>query len=136
MVPIYVNVLPAFQLVTAAKPVTRFEDVARLKLRANGTVMTKSVSALGAISVTVTTTEFHDSLSRGAVDGGAYYMGSLVPAGLDGLIRLSLAGTRLDGGATVHARSKRAWDRLEPQAQAVIGDAFRAAPAAFRGDGP
>lgn len=120
MVPIFANVLPAFQLVTSTKPVMQLEDVTGLKLRANGTAMTKTVSALGAIPVNVTTTEFYDSLSRGTVDGGVYYMGSLVGAGLDAVVRHSLAGTQLGGGATVYAFSKRAWDKLDPETQETI----------------
>ncbi|WP_198021843.1 TRAP transporter substrate-binding protein DctP [Paracoccus sp. J39] len=123
MVPIYANVLPAFQLVTATKPVETLEDVAGLKLRGNGTAMMKTVSALGAIPVNVTTTEFYDSLSRGTVDGGVYYMGSLVSTGLDAIVRHSLKGTRLGGGATVYAISKRRWDKLAPEAQQAIREA-------------
>lgn len=123
LIPLYVNVLPPFQLVTATKQVKTIEDAAGLKLRANGTAMTKTANQLDAVPVSVTTTEFYDSLSRGTVDGGVYYMGSVKNVGLDGVIRYSLAGTRLGGGATVYAMNQKSWDSLDDEAQRALREA-------------
>jgi TRAP-type C4-dicarboxylate transport system substrate-binding protein len=123
LVPLYVNVLAPYQLVTTSKKVATLEDVAGLKLRANGTAMIKTASAIGAVPVTVTTTEFYDAMTRGTVDGGLWPIGSTKQGGLETVIHHTTRGAQLGGGVTVFAVGERVWDGLDDATKQVMRDA-------------
>ncbi len=123
LVPLYVNVLAPYQLVTTSKRVEAIGDVAGLKIRANGTAQDKTARALGAVPVTVSSTEFYDSLTRGTVDGGLWPIGSTKQGGLDSVIHHTVRGPQLGGGVTVFAVGERVWEGLDPATQQVMRDA-------------
>lgn len=120
LMPLYVNVLTPYQLVTTRKTVATLQDVAGLKLRANGAAMDGTARAIGSVPVMVSSTEFYDALTRGTIDGGLWPIGSTVPAGLDGVIRHTLRGARLGGGVTVLAISAKVWDGLDAATRQVM----------------
>lgn len=123
LVPLYVNVLAPYQLVTTSKKIETIDDVAGLKIRANGTAQDKTARAIGAVPVTVTTTEFYDSMTRGTVDGGLWPIGSTKQGGLETVIHHTVRGPQLGGGVTVFAVGERVWDRLDDATKQVMRDA-------------
>ncbi len=70
--PIYAYNLPVYELQTSKKKISKLEDVAGQKIRANGSAQAKTVSALGGVPVAVPGPELYDSLTRGTVDGGLW----------------------------------------------------------------
>lgn len=119
--PLYVILLPPYQLMTGRQEVTTLEDLSGLKIRANGAAMDKTVRDLGATPVRVTSNELYDSLSRGTVDGSFWIIGSTKLVGLENVLSYTVQGPMLGAGATFLAISDRAWDRLdEPTQQAMM----------------
>jgi len=62
--------LAPYYVHTVKKPVAKIADFGGLKLRAAGTLLNDTVSALGAVAVSASVTELHDLFSKGIVDGG------------------------------------------------------------------
>ncbi|MGE5147762.1 MAG: TRAP transporter substrate-binding protein [Candidatus Eiseniibacteriota bacterium] len=62
--------LAPYYVHTAKKPVAKIADFGGMKLRAAGTLLNDTVSALGAVAVSASVTELHELFSKGIVDGG------------------------------------------------------------------
>lgn len=56
---------------TVGKKVEKPEDLAGLKIRAAGTIPTQYINALGAVAVSMPTTDTYESLEKGVLDGMA-----------------------------------------------------------------
>jgi TRAP-type C4-dicarboxylate transport system substrate-binding protein len=109
---LYTLMTTGFQVMTSKKQVTKMEDLAGLKIRANGAAMDKTVRLLGATPVRVTASEVFDALSRGTVDGAFWPIGSTSVIGLQKVFRYTAEGGMLGGGSNVYAMSQKAWDAL------------------------
>jgi TRAP-type C4-dicarboxylate transport system substrate-binding protein len=117
---IYAIVLAPYQVMTVSKKVTTLNDLAGLKIRANGAAMDKTVRALGATPVRVTSNELYDSLTRGTVDGGFWPIGSTRNSSLEKIFHYTVQGPMLGGGSTVYGVSQKFWDSLTPDVQAAF----------------
>jgi TRAP-type C4-dicarboxylate transport system substrate-binding protein len=62
--------LAPYYVHTVKKPVATIGDFGGLKLRAAGTLLNDTVSALGGVAVSASVTELHELFSKGIVDGG------------------------------------------------------------------
>jgi TRAP-type C4-dicarboxylate transport system substrate-binding protein len=117
---LYGIVLAPYQVVTTAKKVASLEDLNGLKIRALGAAMDKSVRALGATPVRVTSNELYDALTRGTVDGGFWPIGSTRTVGLEKTIKYTVQGPQLGAGSTLYGMNQKVWDSLAPDVQAAI----------------
>jgi TRAP-type C4-dicarboxylate transport system substrate-binding protein len=113
-------VLTPYQVMTTSKKVTSLNDMAGLKIRANGAAMDKTVRALGATPVRVTQNELYDSLTRGTIDGGFWPIGATRNASLDKVFRYTVQGPMLGGGSTLFGVSQKLWDSLTSDVQAIF----------------
>lgn len=114
---LYAIALPTYQIATSNKKVTSLEDLAGLKLRANGAAMDKTTRALGAVPVRVTSNEFYDALMRGTVDGGLWNMGTTRQAGLEKAYHYSVGGPKIGSGTTLYGMSLKIWNKLPANVQ-------------------
>lgn len=121
--PLYVILLPPYQLMTRSKQINSIEDVSGLKIRANGAAMDKTIRALGATSVKVTTNELYDALSRGTIDGSFWIIGTTKLVGLENLLSYTVHGPQLGAGSTFFAISEDVWQGLDAETQAILMDA-------------
>lgn len=121
--PLYVILLPPYQLMTRDDQINGIEDVSGLKIRANGAAMDKTIRALGATSVKVTTTELYDALSRGTIDGSFWIIGTTKLVGLENLLSYTVTGPQLGAGSTFFAISERVWQGLDEATQTILMDA-------------
>lgn len=117
---LYVNVLPPYALITSTRPVSRFEDIAGLKIRANGNAMTMTARALGAAPVPVTSSELFDSLTRGTVDGVLLAVGSVPSLDLANVLNYSVDPIRLGGGVTFTVINLDVWNGLSAEDQQIL----------------
>lgn len=118
---VYAYNLPVYELQTADKKVTTLEDVAGLKIRANGAAQAKTVTALGGVPVAVPGPELYDALTRGTVDGGLWLSLSSRDIGLENVLKYRVAGPQLGaGGVSIFAMNKDFWDGLDADTQAKI----------------
>lgn len=121
--PLYVILLPPYQLMTNTKKISSMADLAGLKIRANGAAMDKTVRALGAIPVKVTTNELYDALSRGTIDGSFWIIGTTKLVGLEKLLRYTVQGPQLGAGSTFFAISEKVWRGLDANTQHILTEA-------------
>jgi TRAP-type C4-dicarboxylate transport system substrate-binding protein len=117
---LYSIVLAPYQVMTTNKKVASLKDMAGLKVRANGAAMDKTVRALGAIPVRVTSNELYDALTRGTVDGGFWPIGSTRTVGLEKVFHYTVQGPLLGGGSTVYGMKQSVWDSLPPDIQSAF----------------
>ena len=75
--------------------------------------MDKTIRALGAILVKVTTNELYDALSRGTIDGSFWIIGMTKLVGLEKLLRYTVQGPQLGAGSTFFAISENVWQGLD-----------------------
>jgi TRAP-type C4-dicarboxylate transport system substrate-binding protein len=109
---LYVVMTTGFQVMTSKKKVTTMQDLAGLKIRANGAAMDKTVRLLGATPVRVTAAEVYDSLTRGTIDGAFWPIGSTSVIGLQKVFHYTAEGGMLGGGSNVYAMNQKSWDAL------------------------
>mgnify|MGYP000857560920 CR=1 FL=1 len=121
--PLYVILLPPYQLATSTKKVTNLDELSGLKIRANGAAMDKTVRDLGAVPVRVTTNELYDSLSRGTVDGAFWIIGTTKLVGLEKLLRYTVQGPLLGAGSTFFAISEDKWESLDDETKRILTEA-------------
>jgi TRAP-type C4-dicarboxylate transport system substrate-binding protein len=117
---LYAILLPPYQVATSAKKVTNLSEISGLKIRALGAAMDKSVRALGATPVRVTSNELYDALTRGTVDGAFWITGSTRVVGLEKTLKYSVVGPLLGAGTTLYGMQQKVWDSLAPDVQAAI----------------
>ncbi|MGB3071296.1 MAG: TRAP transporter substrate-binding protein DctP [Ottowia sp.] len=117
---LFVNTLPQYKLISTSKEIKTLQDVAGLKVRANGVAMDKAVRAIGAVPVKVPAQEMYDAMSRGTVDAGLFAYTGLKPSRLDTLVRYSLDGLQLGGPTNLIAMNLRAWNALSANVKVVM----------------
>lgn len=122
--PLFVNVLPAYHIVTTAKRAPEnLAALSGLKLRANGNAMKKTVSALGAVPVQVPAPEMYDALGRGTVDGGLYSYIGIPDFGLQDHMKFTAEGPRLGAGSISYNISEASWAKLPEDLKQVMQEA-------------
>lgn len=117
---LYGNVLPPYYVVTSKKKVTSLEELAGLKIRANGGAHDKTVRALGAVPVRVTQPELYDALTRGTIDGGFWPVGATRNGSLETAFHHAVLDTKTGGASIVIGMSQKAWDSLSAEHKAVV----------------
>lgn len=126
--PIFAYNLQPYEVHTTKKKVEKLEDIAGLKLRANGSAQDKTIRALGGVPVRVTGPELYDSLNRGTVDGGMWLAFASKPYSLDGVLMYGVKGTALGaGGVNVLALSQEVWSGLDAETQNIMKEAGKTA---------
>lgn len=120
---LYANILPPYRVFTTKKKIEKLEDLAGLKLRANGVAMDKTSRALNIVPVNVPSTELFDSLTRGTVDGTMYPTVSVRMDDLHGILNHGVIGPKLGGGSTFFVIKESLWDSLDKPTQDALAQA-------------
>ena len=122
--PIYAYNLPVYEVQTAKKKISKLEDLAGMKIRANGAAQSETVRALGAVPVQVPGPELYEALTRGTVDGGLWLSISTRDSGLENALKYRVAGTQLgSGGVSIFAVSEDFWKGLDANTRKILLDA-------------
>lgn len=117
--PLYVMVLPPYEVQTNSRIVDTVADMKGLKLRANG-AMAKAVDYLGGVPLQVTGNEFYDALARGTVDGGMWPTGSTRIVGLEDVLNHTVKGTEMGAGSTFFGISEKTYQSLDEGTQQAL----------------
>lgn len=108
-------------LLTRTKQVKTLEDIAGMKIRSSGGVVTEVLKALGAEPVTMDAGEMYTSLERGILDGVSLAYGSAIQYKLEELVKYSTV-VDLGGSACQWIMNLDTWNKLAPDMQKLIND--------------
>ncbi len=120
---LFVIAPPPFKVMTSRTEVSRFEDLAGLKLRAVGGAQTDTVRAVGASAVQIQAPEIYDSVSRGTADGAIYAYVGMPAFDLGKVLHYQVEGVTAGSSPVIAAISTRAWDALSPETQQAVIEA-------------
>lgn len=120
---LWVSVLDPYRVMSTSKQITKLEDLAGLKIRANAGAMDKTVRALGGVSVRVSSPELYDALTRGTVDAALYPYTGMPTFKLEKVLRYAVEGARLGAGSILYAMSDKAWAALPDNVKTAMEEA-------------
>jgi TRAP-type C4-dicarboxylate transport system substrate-binding protein len=107
------------QVMWSRKPVRSLADLKGMKVRVYGTAQTEFLKALGAVPVSIPFAEVYTALERGTVDGGitGTYSGYALKWYEVSKYQIEMNLGPVIGTLTV---SKKTWDGLKPEQQAML----------------
>lgn len=103
LTPIFVNLLPAYQIMSTVGPIDTPEKFAGLKVRVSGGSPTLMAEALGARPVAITGADMYVAMQRHTVDATFLTLSSAKPYGLPELINATSSNGAFGTGASVLA---------------------------------
>lgn len=115
--------MPQYKIFSTTKEIKTPEDVAGMKIRANGAAMDKAIRALGAVPVKVPAPELYDAMSRGTIDAGFYPYAGVKPYKMESVIRYSLDGLQLGSAALMLAITNKTWNGLPDNVRKALTEA-------------
>jgi TRAP-type C4-dicarboxylate transport system substrate-binding protein len=119
LVPLITSTLGPYQIATR-KPIRGMDDLKGLRLRSGGGSQDLIISSLGAVPVSMPSTEAYESLERGTLDGLFFPVDALIPMKLYEVVKFTTAN--LDIATFLHqwSISRRSFDRLPKDVQDVL----------------
>lgn len=121
--PMFVIVMPPYQIFTGSKPLTKISSVEGLKLRTAGGAMDATVRSFGGVPVRMAAPELYESLSRGTVDGALFPYASLISYDLVGLTKYGTTGENFGSAVLTYVMSESRWKSLSPEIQKALAEA-------------
>ncbi len=119
--PLYLGMMAQYDVFTTRKRVAEIPDMAGLKLRGNGALISKTLRAFDAVPVSLASSESYDAVTRGTIDGMYFPAGSIHSYSLESQFKHVLTGLQLGGAGAVMVVSEKAFQKLSPKAQEVLG---------------
>lgn len=121
--PLFANILIPYRILTSKKQVVTIDDMAGLKIRANGAAMDKTVRALGGVPVRASSPELYDAVSRGTLDGALFTLNALEQYSLEKVIDYVVDGPQLGSASIIIGMSEKRWNGLPDNVKTAMTDA-------------
>ena len=118
--PLWVSVLPSYEILTVDRTINSPEDLHGLNIRTSGGALDATLDALGAAAVSMPASDAYEALSRKTVDGVAFPFISVLPYKLQEVLGHSTTGLNIGAFAIPYVINEDTWDRLSPQIQKRI----------------
>lgn len=112
----------AYRIITA-KPVQSVEDFAGMKTRSSGGSLEVTITMLGGVPVTMSTTDMYGSFTKGTLDAVALSMQSMRPFDLQTVARYFVDNVSLGLGGEAMIISDAAWAKLPDDIKAIMQEA-------------
>jgi len=119
IVPLITSTLGPYQIATR-KPVRSMDDFKGLRLRSGGGSQDLILSALGAVPVSMPSTEAYESLERGTLDGLFFPIDALIPMKLYEVVKYTTSNLNVATFLHQWSISRRSFDRLPKDVQDVM----------------
>lgn len=129
--PLWVSVLPSYEILTVGRLVNSPDDLRGLNIRTSGGALDGTLDALGAAAVSMPASEAYEALSRKTVDGVAFPFISVLPYKLQEVLRYSTTGINIGAFALPYVISESTWKKLSPSLREQIEAAGRNAQASL-----
>lgn len=115
--PLWVAVLPGYELQTATKRVASPEDVEGLLIRSAGGALDAATDHIGAQAVSMPGGDAYEAMARQTVDGVGFTYISAHQYGLQGVADYSTDGLNMGSFVLPYVITEAAWDGLTPEQQ-------------------
>lgn len=125
--PLWVSVLPSYEILTVGRRITSPDDLRGLNIRTSGGALDATLEALGAAAVSMPAADAYEALSRRTVDGVAFPFISVLPYKLQEVLRYSTTGLNIGAFAIPYVISEDTWNSLSSATQQRIEAAGRSA---------
>ncbi|WP_009882840.1 TRAP transporter substrate-binding protein DctP [Brevibacterium aurantiacum] len=118
--PLWVSVLPSYEILTVDRQINSPDDLHGLNIRTSGGALDATLSDLGAAAVSMPASEAYEALSRKTVDGVAFPFISVLPYKLQEVLQHSTRGLNIGAFAIPYVISEETWNGLDPALQSRI----------------
>jgi TRAP-type C4-dicarboxylate transport system substrate-binding protein len=118
--PLWVSVLPSYEILTVDRTVNSPQDLHGLNIRTSGGALDATLDALGAAAVSMPASDAYEALSRKTVDGVAFPFISVLPYKLQEVLGHSTTGLNIGAFAIPYVINEDTWDGLSPQMQKEV----------------
>ncbi|MBM6591559.1 TRAP transporter substrate-binding protein DctP [Brevibacterium sp. RIT 803] len=115
--PLWVSVLPSYEILTVSRQINSPSDLRGLNIRTSGGALDATLSDLGAAAVSMPASEAYEALSRKTVDGVAFPFISVLPYKLQEVLGHSTTGLNIGAFAIPYVISEETWTDLDPALQ-------------------
>ncbi|RJG03272.1 TRAP transporter substrate-binding protein DctP [Noviherbaspirillum sedimenti] len=122
VVPLLINMFPAYQLVSRSGPMDQLEKIKGKKISAGGESILVTTKALGAIPVEMSTVDAYMGLQNGTVDGAMQSLAAVKPYHFQEVSKAINANGSFGGAAGVWVIDRGIWDGLSPENQKTMSD--------------
>lgn len=123
MRPLWMILLPTYELMTADRRIAHPDDVSGLLIRSSGGAFDVTLDAIGASAVSMPGGDTYEAMTRGTVDGAAFPWVSAATYNLGDVSQYSTEGLNLGSVSIPYVISEETWDALTPEQQAAVNEA-------------
>ncbi len=121
--PLWVSIIPGYEVMTSNTKVEEPADVRGLLLRSSGGAFDVTMETIGASAVSMSAADTYEAMTRNTVDGTAMPFVSVPSYNLEQVANYSTKGLNLGSVGIPYVISERTWDGLNSQEQDKVTDA-------------
>jgi TRAP-type C4-dicarboxylate transport system substrate-binding protein len=121
--PLWVSIIPGYEVMTSKTKVEDPTDVRGLLLRSSGGAFDVTMETIGASAVSMSAADTYEAMTRNTVDGTAMPFVSVPSYNLEQVANYSTKGLNLGSVGIPYVISERTWDGLTSQEQHKVTDA-------------
>ena len=121
--PLWVSIIPGYEVMTSSAEVEEPSDVSGLLLRSSGGAFDVTMDAIGASAVSMSAADTYEAMARHTVDGTAMPFVSVPSYNLEQVANYSTEGLNLGAVGIPYVINEDAWDALSSQEQQTVTDA-------------
>lgn len=121
--PLWVSIIPGYEVMTSSAKVEEPSDVNGLLLRSSGGAFDVTMETIGASAVSMSAADTYEAMARSTVDGTAMPFVSVPSYNLEQVANYSTKGLNLGSVGIPYVISERAWDGLTEHEQLEVKDA-------------
>ncbi|WP_190273515.1 TRAP transporter substrate-binding protein DctP [Crystallibacter crystallopoietes] len=125
--PLWISIIPGYEVMTASTQVTTPDDVDGLVMRSSGGAFDVTMEAIGATAVSMSAGDTYEAMTRGTIDGTPMPYVSVASYSLEEVTGYSTDGLNLGSVGIPYVISEETWDALSREQQASVRLASAAA---------
>lgn len=118
--PLWVAIIPGYELMTSHRPVEFPSDVEGLLMRSSGGAFDVTTSSIGAAAVSLSAADTYEAMARNTVDGTSMPYSSAVTYNLEEVAHYSTDGLNVGAVGIPYVISEESWQALGPGEQEAI----------------
>lgn len=121
--PLWVAIIPGYELITSDNPIEFPSDTGGLLMRSSGGAFDVTTSAIGASAVSLSAADTYEAMARNTVDGTSMPYSSAVTYNLEEVASYSTEGLNIGAVGIPYVISQESWEALTPDEQNAVAQA-------------